>query len=191
MMRGRLTANKRGFTLIELLVVISIIALLIGILLPALQRARREAQAIKDSAQLKQMLTGMVTFSQNERDNFPRPSSIDSDGATEGEDLTMTTGGSAMNFFLKNRTGAIFSHLIFEGFIDEEICVSPAEPNPSIRIDDDFRFGFTEEDEGQIVNVSDLADWDPTFRGTPLQAGAGSPDSPPSPGSGVDRPLRK
>lgn len=64
--------KKAGFTLVELLVVIGIIALLISILLPSLNRARETANRVKCGNNLRQIGLALKLYANENRGAFPR-----------------------------------------------------------------------------------------------------------------------
>jgi prepilin-type N-terminal cleavage/methylation domain-containing protein len=65
--------SRRAFTLVELLVVIGIIALLVGILMPALSRAKESANRIACLANLRTLGQGFVMYTNDNRGRYPRP----------------------------------------------------------------------------------------------------------------------
>jgi len=63
--------SRGGFTLVELLVVIGIIAVLIAILLPSLNKARQQAAKVKCLSNLHQMHLALMTYAMNNKDYIP------------------------------------------------------------------------------------------------------------------------
>jgi prepilin-type N-terminal cleavage/methylation domain-containing protein/prepilin-type processing-associated H-X9-DG protein len=69
----------QGFTLIELLVVIALIALLMGVLMPALRKAREAARMISCASNQRQVIMALAAYAQNNESRLP-PSSADNNG---------------------------------------------------------------------------------------------------------------
>ncbi|MFG0248003.1 MAG: type II secretion system protein [Phycisphaeraceae bacterium JB051] len=101
--------KKRAFTLIELLVVISIIALLIGILLPALGAARRTARQMQNSTQIRGIHSALVLFSQGNNTYYPGINTI---GSMDNSTTTVQWR---------------FRELLDDNYFTGEYVVSPSE----------------------------------------------------------------
>src|SRR5437764_15367055 len=76
------TTPRPGFTLVELLVVIGIIAVLIGILLPALSRAQAQAKSVQCMSNLRQLGTGIQMYVNANRGSLPFGDYTGGSGAT-------------------------------------------------------------------------------------------------------------
>lgn len=144
--------RNRGFTLIELLVVMAIIALLVGLLLPALNSARRQARLIKDGTQIQQIHKAWVSFSVEAKGNLPTPGLVDRLALDNGQEVP----GRGPEDIIANNTANLHSLMVAQNFYDTQILIGPTEISGSIGQYENYNY--------ELYNIADDTYWDPNFQ---------------------------
>ncbi len=132
--------KRRAFTLIELLVVITIIAILMGILLPALSRAQENARMQTDKNVLRQIHSGWTAYAGSNKGAYPIPAFIDREPIDTGGGNFMQVAGQGTPEWGFNHGSAVCSISVMQNLFTPNELVSPSDPSPNVFVYESYRF---------------------------------------------------
>lgn len=128
--------QTRAFTLVELLVVVAIIAVLIGLLLPALSKAQQSARTTKDSTQVQQIHKAMLIYANEDpQKKLPVPGWIHRDQSAGylPPGIPQGTPNAGRECTKKNGTRNLFSLCVMREMFNPDLLYGPTEVNPVVR----------------------------------------------------------
>lgn len=168
--------RRSAFTLVELLVVIGIIALLIAILLPALARAREQANTVKCQSNIKQLCTALVMYAGEHKGKFPP--NINANGFSSGHPATEQV------WFHQDRIGRYLPKTIVTGTgnVATPVMICPSITDPRAQRTYGMNIWASSASDQGVYNKTPTPRGsatsayapNPPFRATMFQGGKGS-----------------
>jgi competence protein ComGC len=172
--------DLKGFTIIELLTVMSIIIILLGVLVPALNKTRRYAKNVVQRGQFHEISKGLELFRNDNSENYPDSGAADPCGFGYCGAMKLCEamlGQDGMGFNPRsqfNASGSISEAIPPDLYLfdlctqtDPSLYDNPADPPEKLLMDNlRERIKYIDSENVKAVRLQDLYSWDITTTAT-------------------------